>query len=183
MAATNQNLLFVLLPAMSRTLFVFQNDDSHQNVNYFWHQFSTQFSMLFRMVPSVLLSMVAQISTFWLVEIPQQPIRISQFTGFLSYHGEKKERYRVKEHKKLCWKLMSKMSLHFVGGHHSEKQTVSLVFSCKIREVKVKPFSKPFVELSKSILQIEMSKDSALQSASSRTFTSPRNAFKIQTQD
>ena len=80
--------------------------------------------MLFRMVPSVLLSMVAQISTFWLVEIPQQPIRISQFTGFLSYHGEKKERYRVKEHKKLCWKLMSKMSLHFVGGHHSEKQRV-----------------------------------------------------------
>ena len=80
--------------------------------------------MLFRMVPSVLLSMVAQISTFWLVEIPQQPIRISQFTGFLSYHGEKKERYRVKEHKKLCWKLMSKMSLHFVWGHHSEKQTV-----------------------------------------------------------
>ena len=80
--------------------------------------------MLFRMVPSVLLSMVAQISTFRLVEIPQQPIRISQFTGFLSYHGEKKERYRVKEHKKLCRKLMSKMSLHFVGGHHSEKQTV-----------------------------------------------------------
>ena len=90
----------------------------------FWHQFSTQFSMLFHMVPCVLLSMAAQISTFWLVEIPQQPIRISQFTGFLSYHGEKKERYHVKEHKKLCWKLMSKMSLHFVGGHHSEKQTV-----------------------------------------------------------
>ena len=80
--------------------------------------------MLFRMVPSVLLSMVAQISTFWLVEIPQQPIRIFQFIGFLSYHGEKKERYHVKEHKKLCWKLMSKMSLHFVGGHYSEKQTV-----------------------------------------------------------
>ena len=45
----------------------------------------------------------------------------------MSYHGEKKERYHVKEHKKLCCKLMSKMSLHFVEGHHSEKQAVVLV--------------------------------------------------------
>jgi len=34
-----------------------------------------------------------------LVEIPQQPIRISQFIGFLSYRGEKKEKCRMEEYK------------------------------------------------------------------------------------
>ena len=83
---------------------------------HFWQLFLRHFWILFHMVPLVLLSMVALKTIFWLVEILQQPIRIFQFTGFLSYHGEKKERYHVKEHKKLCF--------NFVKVHHSEKQTV-----------------------------------------------------------
>ena len=97
-----------------RPLFVFQNDDSQQNVNYF---LTPVFNLVFNALShgTVLLSMVAKISTFWLVEIPQQPIRISQFTGFLSYHGEKKETYHVKERKNSVENWLQKWVYIFWG--------------------------------------------------------------------
>ena len=80
--------------------------------------------MLFHMIPFFFLSMVAQetsklrISDWLLRNFNQSE------SGYLSYHGEQNGRYHVKEHWKLSWKLVSKNSLHFVGSHHSEKQTV-----------------------------------------------------------
>ena len=43
---------------------------------HLWHHFLIQFFMLFHMVASVLLSMVAFSTILWLVKILQQPIRI-----------------------------------------------------------------------------------------------------------
>ena len=80
--------------------------------------------MLFRMVASVLLSMVAFSTIFLLVKILQQPIRIFEISGSWSYHGEENACYHVKEHKKLGQKLVSKVTLHFVWGNLSKKQTV-----------------------------------------------------------
>ena len=50
--------------------------------HHFWHLFLTQFLMLFHMVPSVLLSMVAMWTIFWLVEILKQPIRLFEISGY-----------------------------------------------------------------------------------------------------
>ena len=80
--------------------------------------------MLFHMVASVLLSMVAFSTIFLLVKILQQPIRIFEISGYWSCHGEENACYHVKEHKKLGQKLVSKVTLHFVWGHLSKKQTV-----------------------------------------------------------
>ena len=80
--------------------------------------------MLFHMVASVLLSMVAFLTIFLLVKILQQPIRILEISGYWSRHGEQNACYHVKEHKKLGQKLESKVTLHFVWGHLSKKQTV-----------------------------------------------------------
>ena len=49
---------------------------------HFWHLFLTQLIMLFHMVALVLLSIVAFSTTFWLVEILQQPIRFFEMSGF-----------------------------------------------------------------------------------------------------
>ena len=62
---------------------------------------------------------------FLLVKILQQPIRIFEISGSWSYHGEENACYHVKEHKKLAQKLVSKVTLHFVWGHLSKKQTVT----------------------------------------------------------
>ena len=65
--------------------------------------------------------MVAFSTIFLLVKIFQQPIRIFEISGYWSCHGE----HIAKEHKKLGEKLMSKVTLHFVWGHLSKKQTVA----------------------------------------------------------
>ena len=86
--------------------------------------FLIQLFMLFHMVASVLLHMVAFSTIFLLVKILQQPIRIIEISGYWSCHGEENACYHVKEHKKLGQKLVSKVTLHFVWGHLSKKQTV-----------------------------------------------------------
>ena len=80
--------------------------------------------MLFQVVLSVLLSMVALITTYmkesdWLLKNFHQ-----SENGLQSYHGEQNQGYHLKEHKKLYWKLVLKVMLHFVWGHLSRKQTV-----------------------------------------------------------
>ena len=70
--------------------------------------------MLFHMVASVLLSMVAFSTIFLLVKILQQPIRIFEISSYWRCHGEENACYHVKEHKKLDQKLVSKVTLHFV---------------------------------------------------------------------
>ena len=91
---------------------------------HFWHLLLAQFFMLFHMVASVLLSLVAFSTIFWLVQILQQPIRIIEISGYWSCHGEESACYHVKEHKKLGQKLVSKVTLRFVWGHLPKKQTV-----------------------------------------------------------
>ena len=81
--------------------------------------------MLFQVVPTVLLSMVALITTYmkesdWLLEIFHQ-----SENGLQSYHGEHNRGYHLKEHKKLYKKLVSKVMLHFVWVNLSRKQTVA----------------------------------------------------------
>ena len=44
----------------------------------------------------------------------QQPIRIFEISGYLSCHGEQNGGYRVKEHRKLYQKQVSKVTLPFV---------------------------------------------------------------------
>ena len=48
-----------------------------------------------------------------------------------SYYGEQNQGYHVKEHKKLCQKQVSKVTLHFVFGKLSRKQTVARVISAR----------------------------------------------------
>ena len=83
--------------------------------------------MLFHMVALVFLSMVAFSTTFLLVKILQQPIRIFEINGYWSCHGEENACYHVKEHKKLGQKLVSKVTLYFVWGNLCRKQTVPLI--------------------------------------------------------
>ena len=52
---------------------------------------------LFHMVVSVFLSMAAFSTTFLLVKILQQPIRIFEINGYWSCHGEENACYHVKE--------------------------------------------------------------------------------------
>ena len=80
--------------------------------------------MLFHIVALVLLSMVAFLTIFLLAENLQQPIRIFEISSYWSYHGEQNAGYHIKEHKNLYQNLMSKVTLHFVWGHISKKQTV-----------------------------------------------------------
>ena len=94
---------------------------------HFWQLFLTQFCMLFHMVLSVLLSMVAFSTTFWFVEILQQPIRFFDISGYWSYHGKQNRGYHVKGQRKLCQRQLLKVTLHFVWGHPSRKQTVVLL--------------------------------------------------------
>ena len=80
--------------------------------------------MIFQVVPSVLLSMVALITTYmkesdWLLKNFHQ-----SENGLKSYHGEQNRGHHVKEHEKLCQKLVSKVTLHFVWGYQLRKQTV-----------------------------------------------------------
>ena len=75
--------------------------------------------MLFQVVPLVLLSMVALLITYmkesdWLLKNFYQ-----SENGLKSYHGEQNGGYHVKEHKKLCQKQVSKVTLHFVWGQLS----------------------------------------------------------------
>ena len=91
---------------------------------HFWHLFLAQFFMLFHMVALVLLSMVAFLTIFLLAENLQQPIRVFEIGGYRSCHGEQNESYYVKEDKNLYQKMVSKVTLHFIWGHLSRKQTV-----------------------------------------------------------
>ena len=92
---------------------------------HFWHLFLAQFFMLFHMVALVLLSMVAFLTIFLLAENLQQPIRVFEIGGYWSCHGEQNASYHVKEDKNLYQKMVSKVTLHFVWGHLSRKQTVA----------------------------------------------------------
>ena len=81
--------------------------------------------MLFQVVPSVLLSMVALITTYmkesdWLLKNFHQSAN-----GLKSCHGEQSRGYHLKEHKKLYQKLVLKVMLHFVWDHLSRKQRVT----------------------------------------------------------
>ena len=80
--------------------------------------------MLFHIVAFILVYMAAKITAYfkdsdWLLKNFDQ-----QDNGLKSYHGEQNRGYHVKEHKKLDQKLVSKVTLHFVQGHLSRKQTV-----------------------------------------------------------
>ena len=77
------------------------------------------------MVPSVWLSVVAFSTTFLLVQVIQQPIRIVEKVGYWSCHGEQIEAYHMQEHENLHPKLVSKVTLHLVLGQSSRKQTVN----------------------------------------------------------
>ena len=68
--------------------------------------------------------MVAFSTVSLLVEVIQQPIRIVEIGGYWSCHGEQIEGYHMKEDKNLYQKLVSKVTLHFVWGNLSKKQTV-----------------------------------------------------------
>ena len=109
---------------MSHMMFVFLKSGPKQNARSLLTPVSDPLFMLFHMVASVLLSMVALSTIFLLVKILEQPIRIFEISGYWSCHGEQNAGYHVKEHKKLCQKLVSKVALHFVWGHLSKKQTV-----------------------------------------------------------
>ena len=79
--------------------------------------------MLFQVAPSVLLFMGALITTCmkesdWLFK------NFHQSENGKSYHGEQNRGYHVKEHRKLSQKQVSKVTLHFVWGQLSRKQTV-----------------------------------------------------------
>ena len=83
--------------------------------------------MLFHMVPLVLLFMEALITTYfkesdWLLKNFHQSEK-----GLQSYHGEQNRGYHMKEHKKLSQKQVSKVTLHFVWGQLSRKQTVLVI--------------------------------------------------------
>ena len=95
---------------------------------HFWHLFLIQFFMLFMLVVSVLLSMVAFSTPFLLVNTFQQPIRTFEISGYWSNHGGQNAGYHVKEHRKLNQKQVSKVTLHFVWRHISRKQTVICSF-------------------------------------------------------
>ena len=75
------------------------------------------------MVPLVLLSMVALISTYfkesdWLLKNFDQ-----SENGQKSYHEEQNQGYHVKEHKTLRLEQVSKVTLHFVNGQLSRKNS------------------------------------------------------------
>ena len=108
----------------------------------FWHLFLAQFFMLFHMVALLLLSMVAFLTIFLLAENLQQPIRVFEIGGYWSCHGEQNASYHVKEDKNLYQKMVSKVTLHFVWGHLSRKQTVQrLLAQAEPQEVKDKNLS------------------------------------------
>ena len=70
--------------------------------------------MLFQVVPSVLLSMVALITTYmkesdWLLKNFHQ-----SENGYKSCHGYQNRGYQIKEHNDLYKKLVLKETLHFV---------------------------------------------------------------------
>ena len=92
---------------------------------HFWRLFPIQFSMLFHRVFSAFLSMVAFLTIFLLAKNLQQPIRIFEIGDYWSCHGEQNASYHIKEDKNLYEKMVSKLTLHFLWGHLSRKQTVS----------------------------------------------------------
>ena len=101
--------------------------------------------MLFQVVPSVLLSMVALIAVFLLVKILQQPFRIFEISGFWCCHGEQYAGYHIKEHKNLYQNLVSKVRLHFVLGYFSRKQTVGRAMTFEyIHDMIISIFQVPF---------------------------------------
>ena len=85
--------------------------------------------MFFHLVALVLLFMVAFKNHFLLVKILQKPIKILEISGYWSCHGEQNAGYHVIEHKNWDQKQVSKMTLHFVWGHFSRKQTVIRKYS------------------------------------------------------
>ena len=70
--------------------------------------------MLFHMVASVLLSIVAFSTIFLLVKICLQPIRIFEIAGYFSCHRDQNKGYHMEEHKNLNQKLVPKVTLRFV---------------------------------------------------------------------
>ena len=90
---------------------------------HFWRHFLIMIFILFHMVACILFSMAAQITAYfkdsdWLLKI------LTQENGWKSYHGDQNPGYHVKGHEKLGQKQVSKVTLHFVWGYFSRKQTV-----------------------------------------------------------
>ena len=82
-------------------MFVFSIDGPKQNATLLLTLVSNIVFMLFQVVPSVLLSMVALITTYmkesdWLLKNFHQ-----SENGLQSYHGEHNRGYHLKEHNKL----------------------------------------------------------------------------------
>ena len=96
-------------------------------VNCFWYIF-----ILFHFLHLDLLYIVLFWTTFCLVKIPKQLIRFLEISGLPYYHREQKAGYRVWKSAKLSKKSMSKVTLDFILGHLSRKQTVARQLCMKI---------------------------------------------------
>ena len=66
---------------------------------HFWHMILIQLFMLFHMVASVLLSIVAFSTLLLLVKICLKPIIIFEIAGYVSCHRDQNEGYHVEEQK------------------------------------------------------------------------------------
>ena len=80
--------------------------------------------MLFHMVVSVLLSMVAFSTTLILLTNFQQPIGIFEISGYLSKHGGQNAGYHLKEDRKPSQKHVSKVTMHFVWATYLTKTVI-----------------------------------------------------------
>ena len=92
-----------------------------------WQQFFIKvFTMLSQIVPSGLLSMVASITTTTYFKESDWPLKNFQLPENclkkLPWSGEQSWGYKVKEHKMLCQKQVSKVTLVFVWGQLWRKQ-------------------------------------------------------------
>ena len=100
-------------------------------VCHFWHQFPTQFLLLFQMLPCqfILLCMVAHSTITWLVETIPTANQRALCHGS-SCLGEKEERYHLKE----LWKLDRNWYQTWHTATH-RKQTVSWKLSVSVCEL------------------------------------------------
>ena len=76
------------------------------------------------MVSSILFSMLRSVDIIFLLVKILHKSKSFDKGGSWSCHGEQNAGYPVKEHKKLDQKPVSKITLHFVWGHLSRKQTM-----------------------------------------------------------
>ena len=90
---------------------------SNKNAHNFRHHFWAQFFMLFHLVWFILFGVLGWETTFSLVKILRQPIWNFQSKCFWSWHSEHNGSHHVKEHNKLCSKIVLEFVCIFVLGH------------------------------------------------------------------